>query len=119
MWAVTTICLPLKRLISFVILHDPAIVSLTDPETSANNDWLTIQGTADTQGSPNNPALFSGRNEVSESLCFHGLPLTQLPHKNRFCVHGDRTRDNEYLMYLSITLDASILMLALVAYRAE
>ena len=57
--------------------------------------------------------------QVSESLCFHGLPLTQLPHKNRLCVQGDRTRDNEYLMYLSITLDALILMLALVAYRAE
>ena len=57
--------------------------------------------------------------QVFESLCFHGLPLTQLPHKNRFCVHGDRTRDNEYLMYLSITLDASILMLAFIAYRPE
>ena len=43
--------------------------------------------------------------QVSESLCFHGLPLTQLPHKNRLRVQGDRTRDNEYLMYLSITQD--------------
>ena len=40
--------------------------------------------------------------QKSESLCFHGLPLTQLPHKT--CVRGDRTRDNEYLMYLGITL---------------
>ena len=49
MWPVTTISIPLKRLISFVIPHDPTIVSLADPETSANNDCLTIQGTADTQ----------------------------------------------------------------------
>ena len=42
--------------------------------------------------------------QKSESLCFHGLPLTQLPHKTRLCVRGDRTRDNEYLMYLDITL---------------
>ena len=46
------------RLISFVIPHYPAIISLTDPETSANNDWLTIQRTADSQVSPNNLALF-------------------------------------------------------------
>ena len=43
--------------------------------------------------------------QVYETLCFHGLPLTQLPHKNRLCVQGDRKRDNEYLMYLVITLD--------------
>ena len=29
----------------------------------------------------------------SESLCFHGLPLTQLPHTTVLCVQGDRTRD--------------------------
>ena len=43
--------------------------------------------------------------QESESLCFHGLPLTQLPHKNSLCVQGDRTHDNEYLMYPGITLD--------------
>ena len=43
--------------------------------------------------------------QESESLCFHGLPLTQLPHKNRLCVQGDRKHDNEYLMYPGITLD--------------
>ena len=43
--------------------------------------------------------------QESESFCFHGLPLTQLPHKNRLCVQGDRTHDNEYLMYPGITLD--------------
>ena len=43
-----------------------------------------------------------GVAQKSESLCFHGL--TQLPHKTRLCVRGDRTRDNEYLMYLDITL---------------
>ena len=32
-------------------------------------------------------------------------PFTQLPHKNRLCVQGDRTRDNEYVIYLGITLD--------------
>ena len=42
--------------------------------------------------------------QKSESLCFHGLSLTQLPHKTRLCVQGDRTRGNEYLMYLGITL---------------
>ena len=42
--------------------------------------------------------------QKSESLCFHGLPLTQLQHKIRLCVQDDRTRDNEYLMYLGITL---------------
>ena len=62
MWSLTTIYLPLECLISFVIQHDPAIVSLTDPETPANNDGLTIQGIADTQGSTDNLAVLSGRN---------------------------------------------------------
>ena len=35
--------------------------------------------------------------QKSESLCFHGLPLTQLPYKTRLCVQGDRPRDNEYV----------------------
>ena len=44
----------------------------------------------------------------SESLCYHGLPLTQLPHTTVLCVQGDRTRDKEYLIYLGITLDRRI-----------
>ena len=46
--------------------------------------------------------------QKSESLCFHGLPLTQFPRKTRLCVLGDHTRDNEYLMYLGITLDGRL-----------
>ena len=46
--------------------------------------------------------------QISESLCFHGLPLTQLPHTTVFCVQGDRTRDKEYLIYLGITLNRRI-----------
>ena len=44
----------------------------------------------------------------SESLCFHGLPLTQLPHTTVLCVQGDGTRDKEYRIYLGIILNRRI-----------
>ena len=41
-----------------------------------------------------------------ESLCFHGLPLTQLSHRTRLWVQGER--DKEYLIYLGMTVDGRL-----------